>query len=401
MSSDDLNAFNGSGLLPKGGPPHEAYLDNNATTALLPEVRDAIVSGLDAFYGNPSSRHQPGAAARRMVEAARVDIARALRARHPSEIIFTSCATESIAQAFRSAVAAERQIIHGAADHNAVFDSALRASSRRVVVSVGPEGRVCRSELVDALAAAPSFVSITLVNNETGVLEDVAAIAKACRRAGALLHVDAAQAVGRVEIDLRSLDCDYASFSPHKFHGPKGVGLLYARRGAPRAALIGGHQQEGLRGGTENVTGIIGAGVAVAMAVHSGGMADFVRRQRDRLEQALLKSIPGATVNGALADRAPNVTNICFPGRNAGDLVAALSRRGVYVSAAAACSTGGQPSHVLCAMGLEHRANSSVRFSLSRFTTPPEVDYAVDQVRAVVAASLPLADPRGRLERTR
>lgn len=373
----------------------EAYLDNNATTMLLPEVREAIVGGLERWSGNPSSKHRPGTASRRMIEEGRGTIAEFFGAANPSEILFTSSATESITQAFQSGCLAARQIVVCSTDHTAVLDAAARWEAIGVSCIRLPVNRTGELEL-DGLTGdilrPKTFVSFTLVNNETGIIPELALLRALCRQHDALLHIDAAQAAGRVPIDVEKLECDYMSLSPHKFHGPKGVGILYARHNAPRANLIIGHQEFCLRGGTENVIGIAGAVAAVKALRGWPNDLPRIAALRDRLEQGILAEIHGAAINGSGAKRAANTSNIFLPRRDAAEVVDGLNRYGVYVSAGAACSTGGEPSHVIRAMGFgAERANSSIRFSLSKLTTSREIDLAIQAVVKVYKTTLALA----------
>ena len=370
----------------------EAYLDNNATTPLLPAVLAAVVAALEKDFGNASSKHRLGRASRRLVEEARSVIASSVGAEHASEIIFTSSATEAIFQAFASASKQVKRLLVGSADHSAVHAAAaaVRARDGRSLLKVPllSTGIIDPTALDTELSDGEALLSVTLVNNETGVIEDIHTVAGLCNQRGALLHVDAAQAFRKVPVDVRQIGCDYLTLSPHKFHGPKGVGVLYARKGAPCSPLFAGHQEFGLRAGTENVAAVVGAGAAATATSDWGDHQARITVLRDRLENAIVGAVPGAIVNGAQARRVANTTNISFPNRNAAELVSALSRRGVYVSAASACSTGDSPSHVLLAMGLgDERANASVRYSLSRLTLEKEVDHAIEQTLAVYAVS--------------
>lgn len=368
-----------------------AYLDNNATTAPLPEVTAAMAAAFDQCFANPSSKHKLGTAARRALENARQGFANFLSANQSSEVIFTSTATEAIALAFHSAGSQVQQVAVGTSEHSAVLDAASQqeaAGIARLDISVSRSGVPLLDGLEDELSRRKTFVSLSLVNNETGVILDIQPIAALCRKYDALLHIDAVQAPGRVPVNVIELDCDYLTISPHKFHGPKGTGILYARANAPRRSLIGGYQEAGFRGGTENVPAIVGAGIAVEALGDWSAQAARIAHLRDRLEQGILTAVPGAQINGIGARRVANTSNIYLPRRNAAEMVEGLSRHGVFVSAGAACSTGGTPSHVIRAMGYhDERANSSVRFSLSRFTTVQQVDLAISSVSKVYKAS--------------
>ena len=383
------------------------YLDNNATTRPLVEVIEAVQTCLREGYGNPSSLHQAGRNAREEVELARANVAKLIGAENPADIVFTSGGTESISHVFAIARAVAESnttvpgIGHSTVEHAAVLDAArVCAAHGGTVKTVGVD--VNGALDLDALDAVLSgmargtFVFLMLANNETGVVFDIPKAAELCRKHGAFLHVDAVQAVGKIPVNVDSLGCDYLSLSAHKFHGIKGSGALYIRRGCPRAPLVPGHQEGGLRGGTENVPGILAMGVAAKAAVDADKGAEICSLMfplRQRLEDAILASVPGSAVNGAGACRISSTSNIFFPGKDAAALVERLSTHGVYVSAGAACSTGGEPSHVLRAMGLsELRANASLRFSLSRFTTVEEIDAAVAIVADVVSTSLDVFD---------
>jgi cysteine desulfurase len=370
----------------------EAYLDNNSTTQLLPIVRERFVGALDSAFANPSSKHRPGQRSRRLLEAARGTVASHIGARYASEILFTSSATEATFQALRSGSVRASQILVGAADHSAVHAAAAASGSGGlsvVTIPVLANGTLEMSALEPLISSKTTLVSITLANNETGVIAETEAVAALCRRHGALLHMDAAQAFGRIDVDVGRLGCDYLTLSPHKFHGPKGVGILYVRRGAPCTPIFAGHQEFGLRGGTENIAAIAGAAASVEANADWQEHQARIARLRDKLERGVLDAIPGATVNGAGAPRVANTTSIYFPSRNAADLVAALSRRGVHASAASACTADDAPSHVLLAMGFDRqRASGSIRFSLSRLTREEEIDNAIEQTRAVHEATL-------------
>jgi len=255
---------------------------------------------------------------------------------------------------------------------------------------VDSEGALDLQKLEKEITGCSAFVSVMIANNETGIIFPINQISEICKRHGAILHVDAVQAVGKLAIDVQSLDCDYLSLSAHKFHGPKGIGVLYIRENAPKSALIRGHQESLLRGGTENVPGIVGMATAIEILLREQGKTDSIRSLRDSLERNLLSEIPGATINGASAPRICNTCNIYIPERNAADLVESLSQLGVYVSAGAACTNSGKPSHVIQAMFHNRsRANSSIRLSLSWFTTAKEISLAVKAVVKSYYATFP------------
>ncbi len=369
------------------------YLDHNATTPLDRRVLDAMLPFLRDDFGNPSSLHWYGQRARGAVEEARAQVAGLVGAR-PAEVVFTSGGSESDNAALRGACAKARPprggIVCTAIEHHAVLNTAkaLRDEGRPLaVVRVGEGGAVDPEELAASVGDATLLVSVMLANNETGVLQPVGEAARLAHAKGALVHCDAVQGAGKVEVDVSALDVDLLTLSAHKIYGPKGVGCLYVRRGTPLAALVrGGGQERNRRAGTENVAAIVGFGVAAALARESL-LEDAARvgALRDRLEARLL-AIPGALRNGE-GPRVPNTANLSFERVEAEDLLIALDLEGIAVSTGAACAAGGiEPSHVLRAMGLPpERVQSSLRFSLGRTTTEADVDRAADIVTAVVA----------------
>jgi cysteine desulfurase len=371
------------------------YMDNNATTAPHREVIEAMCNCLATNFGNASSRHPVGRQARESLELARCAFSTVLTAA-PDEVVFTSGGTESVGLAFQCGLArGNRRMIIGATEHASVLDAAASWKRRGVpieLLAVDQSG-VPDLEALDRMLrkGSPAFVSLIWVNNETGVVTPAAEVSSICRSNGALLHLDAVQATGRCRIDLASTGCDYLSLSAHKFQGPKGVGILFARTSAPLYPLCPGNQERGLRGGTENVPAIVGA--AAALRVLRDWEAESLRQAalRDRLELGISAAIQESEVNGRSAVRIANTSNIYFPNRNAADLVSLLGVKGLCVSAGAACSSGdGKPSHVLRAMGHSlERANGSVRFSLGRNTTDNDVTEAIRIVSVVYASSLP------------
>jgi cysteine desulfurase len=374
------------------------YLDNNATTAPLRAVVDAVLAALQENSANPSSLHGPGRLARTSVEHAREQVAALVRCGQPEEIIFTSGGTESICQALYAGTQApsghQPRLIISTVEHSAVFDAAMRRKTDNVLMlETGVDGRgtLDLDALEGNLRASPScsLVSVTLANNETGVVFPALKIRDLCHKYGMRLHLDAVQAAGKMPIDVNELGCDYLSLAAHKFHGPKGAGALYVRTGTPRHALLPGRQECGARGGTENVLGIMGMGVAAhAARVHLDHNQKEMAALRDRLERGILAAIPAARINGDTRNRLCNTTNVHFPGRSAAALVEQLSERGVYVSAGAACSTAGEPSHVLRAMGLGREvANASLRLSVSPATTIEEVEAATRAIVETVSSS--------------
>ena len=368
------------------------YLDHNATTPLDPRVLAAMLPILNEGFGNPSSLHWFGQRARAAVEEARAQAASLIGAA-PAEVVFTASGTEADNLALRGVAARahepRRKLVVTAIEHHAVLNTvrALAEEGFRVeTVRVDTQGRVDLDDLRARVDDRTALLSIMLANNETGVVQPVAEAARFARERGALVHCDAVQAAGKVEVDVRALDVDLLTLSAHKIYGPKGVGLLYVRRGTPMQPLVrGGAQERNRRAGTENVAGIVGFGASALLARESLE-ADRARLSglRDRFEAELL-SIPGAARNGA-EPRVPNTTNVSFAGTEAEGLLMALDLVGVAVSTGAACAAGGiEPSHVLRAMGLPpERVQASLRFSLGRSTTEAQLTRAAQGVRTAV-----------------
>ncbi|NOX59473.1 MAG: aminotransferase class V-fold PLP-dependent enzyme, partial [Planctomycetes bacterium] len=369
------------------------YLDNNATTKPLDEVVDAMLPFLRSSYANPSSVHQFGQSVRHSVECARGQVA-ALIGADPKEIVFTSSGTESIQLALRGVLAfrkPRRRIVISRVQHSAVRTlSAQLAREGFEIIEIGVDrnGLLDVDELAASLTDDTAVVSLMWANNETGAVFDIERIAEIVAAKDVPFHVDAVQAVGKIPLDLSDVPITLLSLSTHKFHGPKGVGALFVRRRTRLAPLILGSQESQRRGGTENVAGIIGMGVA---AEHSrtlvNGEVTRIRELRDRLEHGICSAIDIAQVNSCDALRICNTTNIGFRGLQAEALLLLLSESGVCASAGSACSSGSlEPSHVLQAMGVEPEyAHGSIRFSLSRFTTRDEVDRVIDLMPSLVA----------------
>ncbi len=371
------------------------YLDNNATSAPAPEVLAALLPYLGERFANPSSPHAAGMAARQAVGEARAAVA-ALVGAASAEVVFTASATEATHLAIlgvlhAAAESGRRHLVTTAVEHPSTLLLAAdleRRGWRVTVLPVDGDGRVAAAAVAAAVDATTALVSLQWANNETGVLQPVAAACAAAHAAGALFHSDAVQAAGRVPVDLAVVPADLLTLSAHKMHGPKGAGALVVRKGTALAPLIHGHQERRRRGGTENVPALVGFGVAARLAAAALGSAAAVAALRDRLEQGVLAAWPGSRVNGAGAARLPNTASLRFadPGgrpADAEDLLLRLDRAGIQVSMGAACASGGTaPSHVLTAMGLSAaEAAASLRFSLSRYTTAAEV--------AAVLAALP------------
>jgi len=371
------------------------YFDNNATTAPAREVLEALWPCFTERFGNPSSLHSAGEEAAQAVAAGRAALARLVGAGSPARLCFTSGATESNVTALRSALRAQpgrRRVLASAVEHPAVLEPLAAARSEGcelVTIGVDGEGRLDLDALHAELDERTALVSVMAVNNETGVVHALAPVAAAARAAGALLHVDAVQAAGKLPFSCEALGADFVAFSAHKLHGPKGVGALYVRRGVELEPLLrGGPQEHERRGGTENVPGIVGFGKAAALAkdwLDRGG-PEQLAALRDRLERGLERAVEGMHVHGRGAPRVCNTANLRFEGISGEALVALCSDEGLCVSTGAACSASRhRPSHVLLAMGLTPaEASSSVRLSLSRYTTEAEVDRAAEILSGAV-----------------
>jgi cysteine desulfurase len=368
------------------------YFDCNATTPLDPLVTASLNDTLSNHFGNPSSIHWHGQQARGRIEDARRQVATLVGA-SPTEIVFTSCGTEADNAALRGVAAAapadRRKILVSSIEHHAVLNVAqalAREGWQLGVIHAGSAGRIDLDDLRAQLDAQTALVAVLLANNETGVLQPVAAAARLAHAHGALFHCDAIQAAGRLPLDVNELGADLVALSAHKFHGPKGVGALYVRRGTRLEPFLrGGGQEKNRRAGTENVPGIVAAGVAADLARQLlGTEPPRLTALRDRLDERLL-ALPGAHRNGC-ADRLCNTTSLSFEGIEAESLVMALDLAGLSVSTGAACSAGTvEPSHVLRAMGLSpERVRSSIRVSLGRFSTEEEVDRAAELIGAAV-----------------
>ena len=373
------------------------YMDNNATTRVAPEVIEAMLPYLGDYYGNPSSMHSFGARVGDAVVEARARIAELLGAT-PDEIVFTSCGTESDSTAIMSALRAQpekRHIITTRVEHPAVKNLAENLhmvtghSYRVTALRVDSEGMIDLDEYEQALDDDTALVSVMWANNETGVIFPIAEMAAMAHKQGILFHTDAVQAVGKVPINLAELKVDFLSLSGHKLHAPKGVGVLFVRKGTPYSPfLIGGHQEHGRRGGTENTASIIGLGKACELASARMTVENTkVRELRDKFENGLLAAIPNALRNGHPEHRLPNTTNISFEYVEGEAILLHLDRYGICASSGSACTSGSlEPSHVLRAMGVPFTAaHGSIRFSLSVFNNEEEVDFVIDKLPPIIA----------------
>ena len=368
------------------------YLDNNATTPLLPEVFEAMRPFYLERFGNASSIHQQGQQARAAVEQARENVAALLGCR-AAEIVFTSGGTEGDNLAVFGIAAPGDHVITSTIEHHAVLNACHQLEKMGCEVTYIPvnrEGLVEPQAVADAIGPRTRLISLMMANNETGVLQPVAEIGKIAQERGILFHTDAVQAAGKVRINVNAIGCQLLSISGHKMHAPQGVGALYVRRGTLLKPLFyGGRHERSRRAGTENLAGIVGLGKAAEIArewLASSGDADMAS-MRDRLEHTILERVERARVNSGAVARTPNTTNIIFDCIEGEAMVIALDLKGVSVSTGAACSSGAiEPSHVLTAMGLSpEEARASIRFSLGKQTTKEEIDLVAARVPEVVA----------------
>ncbi len=382
----------------------EIYFDNNATTRVDDAVFDEMRPYYCSLYGNPSSMHYFGGQVQSKVTEARKRVADLLGAM-PEEIIFTACGTESDNTAIRSALEVlpnRKHIITSRVEHPAVLTQCrnLAAKGYRVTeIGVDGAGRLNMDEYRAALDDDTAIVSFMWANNETGVIFPIEECAAMAKRAGALFHTDAVQAVGKIPLNMATSSIDMLSLSGHKLHAPKGIGALYLRKGTPfKPLLVGGHQEHSRRAGTENTAAIIALGKACQLAAeHMAAENTVVKAKRDRLEETVMGSIPHARVNGGGADRLPNTTSIAFEFVEGEAILLLLSELGICASSGSACTSGSlEPSHVLRAMGVPFTcAHGSIRFSLSRYTTDAEVDAVIEALPPIIER-LRMMSPFGR-----
>jgi cysteine desulfurase len=369
------------------------YLDNNATTQVAAEVMEVVLPYFRDLYGNPSSMHSFGGQVGRTIREAREQTA-ALIGALPDEIIFTSCGTESDNAAIRSALATNpdrRHIVTSRVEHPAVKSlgtDLARHGYRVTELPVDKDGLLDLDQYEKSLTPDTAIVSLMWANNETGVLFPVEKAAELAHERGILFHTDAVQAVGKIPIRMQANRIDMLSLSGHKLHAPKGIGVLYIRRGTKFSPfLIGGHQEKGRRGGTENTAGIIGLGKACALAAqHMERENTTVKQLRDKLERELLTRIPRSRVNGNVANRLPNTTNISFEFVEGEGILLLMDQHGICASSGSACTSGSlQPSHVLRAMGVPFTmAHGSIRFSLSIYNTEAEIDFVIEKLPPII-----------------
>jgi cysteine desulfurase len=372
----------------------EIYFDNNATTRVLPEVFEAMRPFLTELYGNPSSIHRFGSQVAQSIHEARQRVAAAIGASDPVEVMFTSCGTEGDNAAIRGMLEArpdKRHIVTTLVEHPAVMGLCqhLEKKGYRVTwLGVNQDGMLDLNELRDALTDQTALVSIMWANNETGVIFPIEEIGEIVKAKGIPFHVDAVQAAGKIPLSVKDCPVDLLTISGHKFHGPKGVGALYVRRGITFPPfIIGGHQERSRRAGTENVAGIVGMGKAAEIALkHLPEYSGKVQTLRDQLEQSLQQSCPHCRVNGQGQDRLPNTSNISFRYLEGESILVLMDQNGICASTGSACTAGSsEPSHVLRAMSLPADwLQGAIRLSLSRFNTENEVRYVNEKMPSIV-----------------
>ncbi|MEN6339740.1 MAG: cysteine desulfurase NifS [Clostridiaceae bacterium] len=373
----------------------KVYLDNAATTMVRQEVLDAMIPAFTTYYGNPSSLHEFARDAGKLVDEARLKVASAIGAK-PDEIVFTGGGSESDNMVLRGVAAANKKkgkhIITSAVEHHAVLYT-LQAMEREgvaelTILPVDEYGLVTPEQVKDAIRDDTVLVSIMFANNEVGTIMPVAEIGKVCREKGVLFHTDAVQAVGHVPVNVNEMNIDMLSMSAHKFHGPKGIGALYIKKGVRVPALIiGGGQEKKRRAGTENVPGIVGLGRALELAVeHMEANALRVGALRDKLMAGIPAAIADVKLNGHPTKRLPNNVNYSIRFIEGESILLMLDINGIAASSGSACTSGSlDPSHVLLAMGLPHEvAHGSLRLTLSEFTTEDEIDYVLDLLPQIV-----------------
>jgi len=369
------------------------YLDNNATTRVAPEVLEESTPYFSDLYGNPSSAHSFGGQVAKKVREARGQVA-ALLGAEPEEIIFTSCGSESDNTAIMSALATQggkRHVVTSRVEHPAIKSLGahlVNLGYRVTEIPVTAGGHLDMDRYENSLTSDTAIVSLMWANNETGVLFPVEEAAALARQRGILFHTDAVQVVGKMPIDMKKSAIDMLSLSGHKLHAPKGIGVLYVRRGTKFSPyLIGGHQERGRRGGTENTPGIIGLGKACELAARRMEEENTrVKGLRDKLEQEILSRVPNSRINGDRVNRIPNTTNISFEFIEGEAILLMMDEFGICASSGSACTSGSlQPSHVLRAMGVPFTmAHGSIRFSLSVYNTEEEIDLVVEKLPGII-----------------
>jgi cysteine desulfurase len=371
------------------------YLDHNASTAVRPEVLEAMLPYFGEHFGNASSAHAFGQEAKGAIEDARAQVAALLHA-SPGEIIFTSGGTEAdnlgVIGGARALPFKGRHVIVSAIEHDAVrhaADALEREGYTITRVAPDAQGVVHAEAVAEAIRPDTALVSVMAANNETGVVQPVAAIGAVCAARGVAFHVDAVQSAGKVPIDVQAWQATMATLAGHKFYAPKGVGALYVKRGfKPVSLQVGGEHEKGRRAGTENVPGIVGLGKAAELArAELSESASRIGRLRDRLESTLMERVPNVVRHGGEAPRVPNTSHLSFVGAEGEHLILSLDMKGIAVSSGAACKSGSShPSHVLLAMGVSRDvAQSAIRFSLGRCTSSDDIDRVIEILPAVVS----------------
>ncbi|MFH1123362.1 MAG: cysteine desulfurase NifS [Pseudomonadota bacterium] len=369
------------------------YLDNNATTQVAPEVLEASLPYVHDLYGNPSSAHSFGGQVSRRMKEARERVA-ALLGATPEEIIFTSCGTESDNTAIMSALATERgkrHVVTSRVEHPAIKSLCEHLSNQDYLVTEIPvdgEGNLDMERYEKSLTPDTAIVSLMWANNETGVLFPVEKAAEMAKERSILFHTDAVQAVGKIPVDMKKNTIDMLSLSGHKLHALKGIGVLYVRQGTKFSPfLIGGHQEKGRRGGTENTAGIIALGKACELAAINMEIENTrVKQIRDKLENEICSKIPNSKINGNPLNRLPNTTNISFEFVEGEAILLMMDELGICASSGSACTSGSlQPSHVLRAMGVPFTmSHGSIRFSLSIYNTQEEIDFVIEKMPPII-----------------
>lgn len=371
------------------------YLDNNATTKIAPEVIDAMKPYLDEFWGNPSSPYNHGNQVKRAIDKARIQVASLIGAEDPNEIIFTSGGSESNNMALHSGVQTlgnKSVVISSPTEHSAILGpiEELQKKGHKVIwLSVNEEGNVNLDGLHQVtMQYLNSLTSIMWANNETGVISPIKEIIDIVKTDDSLFHTDAVQAVGKIPINVSEYDIDMLSFSGHKIYGPKGIGVLYAKRGTRVHSLIhGGHQERGRRGGTENVLGIVGLGKACELTEERMNKdIENISYLRDKLEQGILSSCIGSVLNGDKDNRLPNTTNISFEHLDGEAILFMLDDRNICVSTGSACESGSlEASHVLKSMEISRNMiNGAIRFSLGRYSTEKDVNRVLEELPNII-----------------
>ncbi len=370
------------------------YVDNNATTKVAPEVLEEMIPFFGDLYGNPSSMHMFGGIAGQKIKESRERVASLIGA-SPEEIVFTSCGTESDSTAIQAAIQSnpdKKHIVTTRVEHPAVkslCEHLAKKGYRITFVPVDRKGRLDMDVFIKSLSDDTAIVSIMWANNESGVIFPIQEISQQVKEREIIFHTDAVQAVGKIPVDVGTLPVDMLSLSGHKIHAPKGVGALYVRKGTKFSPfLIGGHQEKGRRGGTENVASIVGLGKACELAIeHLDEQNGRVSQLRDTLENGLLKQIPKAMINGDPENRLPNTTSVSFEYVEGESILLLMDQMGICASSGSACTSGSlEPSHVLRAMGVPFTAaHGSIRFSLSTYNTEEEVDFIIDKLPPIIA----------------